>query len=135
MAIGAPTAADRFAKKVRAPLVALPCTVTTMWRVADEPTASLMQAFYHYLQRGVPRDEALRRAKLRFFESGGAMSDAHFWAAFVLTGDGLRPVPRSISLTTVASAIIGVIVLTAVIVGWRRVRRSPASAVSRSSIG
>ena len=110
-------------------------TVTTMWRVADEPTASLMQAFYHYLQRGVPRDEALRRAKLRFFESGGAISDPHFWAAFVLTGDGLRPVPRSISLTTAASAVIGVIVLTAVIVGWRRVRRSPASAVSRSSIG
>jgi len=110
-------------------------TVTTMWRVADEPTAGLMQAFYHYLQRGLARDEALRRAKLRFFESGAAMSDPHFWGAFVLTGDGLRPVPRSISLTTAASAIIGVIVLTAVIVGWRRVRRPPSPAVSRSSIG
>ena len=72
-------------------------TVTTLWRVADRPTANLMRIFYHHLQRGVARDEALRRAKLRMLESGSTLAHPHFWAAFVLTGDGLRPVPRSVS--------------------------------------
>jgi len=88
-------------------------TVTTMWRVADRPTANFMQVFYHHLNRGVPRDEALRRTKLRFLEPGSEMADPHFWAAFVLTGDGLRPVPQSVSLRLVAAATVGLIVIAA----------------------
>ena len=76
-------------------------TVTTLWRVADEPTAEFMTGFYHHLQRGVPRDEALRRAKLRLLGSGTALADPHYWAAFVLTGDALRPA-RPLAWSTVA---------------------------------
>jgi hypothetical protein len=72
-------------------------TVTTLWRVADRPTADFMQVFYHHLQRGVARDEALRRAKRRFLESGSALAHPHYWAAFVLTGDALRPVSRALT--------------------------------------
>jgi hypothetical protein len=79
--------------------------VTTLWRVADEPTAEFMTGFYHHLQRGVPRDEALRRAKLRLLGSGTALADPHYWAAFVLTGDALRPVPRPLAWSTVALAV------------------------------
>jgi hypothetical protein len=105
--------------------------VTTLWRVADRPTANFMQVFYHHLQRGVPRDEALRRAKLRFLESGTDLADPHFWAAFALTGDALRPLPRAISWTTIgitALAILGLAMLV------RRLRapqqRSPAAAAA-----
>jgi tetratricopeptide (TPR) repeat protein len=104
-------------------------TVTTMWRVADRPTAAFMQVFYHHLQRGAPRDEALRRAKLRFLESGTNLADPHFWAAFALTGDALRPLPRAISWTTVALAATPFAVLMLFALGSRaRRRRSPASA-------
>jgi CHAT domain-containing protein len=72
-------------------------TVTTMWRVADEPTADFMQVFYHYLGRREPRDQALRRAKLRFLNDRSDLSDPHYWAAFLLTGDGFRPVPRAVT--------------------------------------
>jgi CHAT domain-containing protein len=87
-------------------------TVTTMWRVADEPTSDFMQVFYHYLQRGEPRDQALRRAKLRFLNDRTAVADPHYWAAFVLTGDGLHPVARAITwqaiaISTMALAIAG----------------------------
>jgi tetratricopeptide (TPR) repeat protein len=106
-------------------------TVTTLWRVADRPTANFMQVFYHHLQRGAPRDEALRRAKLRFLESGTDLADPHFWAAFALTGDALRPLPRAISWTTIgitALAILGLAMLV------RRLRagqqRSPAAAAT-----
>jgi CHAT domain-containing protein len=91
-------------------------TVTTLWRVADGPTAEFMTGFYHHLQRGAPRDEALRRAKLRLLTSGTALADPHYWAAFVLTGDGLRPVPRPLSWTAFALVVtaIGLLIVFAI---------------------
>lgn len=89
-------------------------TVTTLWAVADRPTASFMEGFYHHLQRGVARDEALRQAKLRFLASGSPFAHPHYWAAFVLTGEGLRPIPRALPWTWVAGAVIA---MSAAIVG------------------
>jgi len=81
-------------------------TVTTMWRVADEPTTDFMQLFYHFLGRGEPRDEALRRAKLRFLSDRSGVSDPHYWAAFLLTGDGFHPVARAVTWRSIAAAVI-----------------------------
>jgi tetratricopeptide (TPR) repeat protein len=86
-------------------------TVTTLWRVPDDTTAAFMRLFYHHLQRGAARAEALRLAKLRFLRSGGRMSDPHYWAAFVLTGDGLRPVSTAVRWRSVVLAGVAVIVL------------------------
>jgi len=86
-------------------------TVTTLWRVPDATTAAFMPLFYHHLQRGHSRAEALRLTKLRFAQRG---IDPHYWAAFVLTGDGLRPVSTSLRWSTVSIAI-GVIVAAIVI--------------------
>ena len=106
-------------------------TVTTMWRVADRPTANFMQVFYHHLQSGVARDEALRRAKLRFLESGTDLSDPHFWAAFVLSGEARRPTPRAISWTAVALATLPIAALLWVVLPriTRRRRSHATSAV------
>lgn len=79
-------------------------TVTTLWRVPDATTASFMRVFYHHLQRGTSRAEALQRAKLRFLHSGGPLSDPHYWAAFVLTGEGLRPVSTTVRWRTIVIA-------------------------------
>jgi tetratricopeptide (TPR) repeat protein len=86
-------------------------TVTTLWRVADRPTANLMKIFYHHLQRGLPRGEALRRAKLRMLATDSEIAHPHFWAAFVLTGDGVRPVPRAVSWQASVLSIVILIVL------------------------
>ncbi len=67
-------------------------TVTTLWRVADGPTAQFMKLFYAHLARGENKADALRGAKLSFLHSGGAMAAPQFWAAFVLNGDGQLPV-------------------------------------------
>ena len=83
-------------------------TVTTLWAVADRPTASFMEGFYHHLQRGVARDEALRQAKLRFLAGGSTFAHPHYWAAFVLTGEGLRPIPRALPWTWVVGAVIAI---------------------------
>lgn len=103
-------------------------TVTTLWRVADAPTASFMEVFYHHLQRGEPRAEALRRAKLAFLQSGSRLAHPHYWSAFVLTGDGLRPVPRAVSWASlVVSVAAAGIVLCAGMWGLRRNARRKSS--------
>jgi CHAT domain-containing protein len=88
-------------------------TVTTLWRVPDRTTAEFMRIFYHHLQSGVSRAEALRLAKLRFIRSGQPLNDPHYWAAFVLTGEGLRPVSTSLTWRTVILAIVGAISIVA----------------------
>ena len=93
-------------------------TVTALWRVPDETTAAFMRVFYHHLQRGSSRAEALRRAKLRFIERG---AHPHYWAAFVLTGEGLQPVSTAVRWRTVVIALgLALVVLAALVKMWRR---------------
>ena len=81
-------------------------TVTTLWRVADAPTADFMAVFYFHLRGGASRDEALRQAKLRFIRSGTGLADPHYWAAFVLTGDAIPPLPRTVSWRVLALGVL-----------------------------
>lgn len=58
----------------------------SLWNVNDSATAQLMRAFYAQLQKGVARDEALRRAKMDLASSEGPLRDPYYWAPFVLIG-------------------------------------------------
>lgn len=78
--------------------------VTTLWRVADEPTRELMKQFYFELNRGASKAEALRLAKLRFLRSETPLRHPRFWAAFILGGDGLHPIPRVLPWSWLAAA-------------------------------
>lgn len=99
-------------------------TVTTLWRVPDGPTAAFMRLFYHHLQRGASRAEALRLTKLRFLRSAAPTNDPHYWAAFVLTGDGLRPVSSALRWRSVALAAVSVAALLALLFLMRNRARS-----------
>ncbi len=84
--------------------------VTTLWRVADQPTSELMRQFYYGIGQGKTKAEALRLAKLKFLRSGSELAHPRHWAAFVLNGDGLQPVaktfPWSMALAPIASALL-----------------------------
>lgn len=91
-------------------------TVTTLWRVPDATTASFMRVFYHHLQRGASRAEALRLAKLRFLHSPAPLNEPHYWAAFVLTGEGLQPVSTAIRWRTIVIAAIALLAAIVVMI-------------------
>jgi tetratricopeptide (TPR) repeat protein len=59
--------------------------MASRWRVDDQVTAELMEAFYHHLLAGQTKAEALRLA-----QAGMAASGTHplFWAGFGLIGHG-----------------------------------------------
>ena len=66
--------------------------LVSMWPVNDASTAILMQAFYHNIAKGLPKDLALQRAKLTYIaKSQGKYTHPAYWSTFVLLGD-VRPV-------------------------------------------
>ncbi len=92
--------------------------VTTLWRVADRATADFMGQFYYALAHGETKAGALRSAKLRFLRSNSPLSDARYWAAFILTGDGSSTIPRAVPWSWVLGAV-GVLAALAGIIGSR----------------
>ncbi|MCO6489160.1 MAG: CHAT domain-containing protein [Phaeodactylibacter sp.] len=61
---------------------------TTLWQVNDRSTQELMVSFYRYLDAGLPKDEALRQAKLDYLEAhSGTAAHPCFWAAVIGIGD------------------------------------------------
>src|SRR5262249_4616144 len=60
--------------------------LVSLWPIEDRSTSALMEAFYRGLLEGLSKDEALRRAQLRFIQTP-AVAHPFFWAAFQLVGD------------------------------------------------
>lgn len=63
-----------------------PSTVASQWKVADESTAELMEAFYQHLKAGKNKAEALRQAQLHLLRNR-KYSHPFFWSPFILIGD------------------------------------------------
>ncbi|MCG9885895.1 MAG: CHAT domain-containing protein [Cyanobacteria bacterium] len=74
------------------PKAGTPTVVASLWKVPDEQTAMLMEAFYEELLAGRDRADALRLAQLKVREQ---YPNPHYWAAFVLIGEGDRPLDPS----------------------------------------
>jgi CHAT domain-containing protein/predicted negative regulator of RcsB-dependent stress response len=75
-----------------------PAAVVSLWNVSDAATRELMVRFYrHMIKDGLPKDEALRQAKLEMLRSDQRRwitestsipaNRPFFWAAFVLYGE------------------------------------------------
>jgi CHAT domain-containing protein len=60
--------------------------IATLWKVDDDATALLMEAFYSRLQQRETPAQALRDAQLKLLNDE-QFSDPYYWAAFVLEGD------------------------------------------------
>lgn len=59
--------------------------LVSLWEVADESTALLMEEFYRLLAQGVDKVEALKKAKEYLRMKG--YKNPYFWAPFILIGD------------------------------------------------
>jgi hypothetical protein len=80
--------------------------LTTLWRVADQPTSEFMQQFYYFaLQKRQSKAEALRSAKLKFLHSKTEFENPAHWAGFVLSGDGASALPTFVSWSTLTLSV------------------------------
>lgn len=94
--------------------------VVTHWNVGDRTTNQLMGNFYHYLDKGLTRSEALRRGKMDYFEDAHA-SQLHpfYWAAFVAIGDNAAVFPGKLDWR-VLGTVAGLSLLFLVVVFRKR---------------
>lgn len=62
----------------------VPSVMVSLWKVPDEPTASLMSEFYKNIQHNTDKATALRQAMLTTMKQNPQPLD---WAAFTLIGE------------------------------------------------
>ncbi len=100
-----------------------PATVSTLWPVDDQASASLIENFYHHLADGIRKDDALHQSKILFLKQAKSSQDANpfYWAGVTLIGD-----TSSVKLNEKHSAsrwLVVVLVFGVVIVGGVVVRK------------
>lgn len=68
-------------------MAGVPTSVMSLWLAPSEATAQLMTYFYTFLQTpGTAKDEALRKAKLKYIEQAEKPSQPYYWAGFITAG-------------------------------------------------
>lgn len=62
-------------------------TVASLWVANDQSTASLMVDFYRNLRKGMPKDVALKAARINTLDQSPAAAHPFFWAGFRVYGN------------------------------------------------
>lgn len=92
----------------------VPNLVYSLWQVDDEATALFMASFYEFLAKGLPKDQALQKAKQTLMQDGYA--HPYYWAPFLLLGDD-QPVELGASFWGGQMNIWGVILAIGLLLG------------------
>lgn len=62
--------------------------LTSLWKIDEKSSAEIIKLFYKYIKRGLPKDKALRRAKLDYISNTEDRTvTPQYWAGLVLIGD------------------------------------------------
>jgi CHAT domain-containing protein len=80
-------------------LAGIPSTITNLWQADDKATYELTESFYKYLTTGMPKDQALRKAKLELLNGDASNSLPFYWAPTIVLGDS-SPIHINLSLHT-----------------------------------
>lgn len=65
-----------------------PSIIMTLWPVEDNSSIKLMEYFYEEIKKGKNKEEALRKAKLRFLNNADMLhAHPYFWSGYILIGD------------------------------------------------
>ena len=62
--------------------------IVSLWQVNDYITSEIMKNLYKNLANGIPKDQALRQAKLQYMDSvEGSLAHPSFWSPFIMIGN------------------------------------------------
>jgi CHAT domain-containing protein len=89
-----------------------PNVMMSLWTAPDQATASLMADFYEGIKSGLPKDEALRKAKLQYLEAADPlMANPYLWSSFIFVGN---PEPIELGFTwwkIMIAGLLGIVVI------------------------
>lgn len=75
----------------------------SLWQVDDKATSFIFQDFYENLDKSIPKDAALQKAKLKYLDEHKRVFP-FYWASFILMGDSE---PLTISSSSLPKILIG----------------------------
>jgi len=62
--------------------------LTSLWEIDEQSSTQIVGFFYDFLEEGLPKDEALKRAKFKYLDTAPKEALApEYWAGLVLMGD------------------------------------------------
>jgi len=94
--------------------------LTSLWKVDEQSSAEIIKLFYKYIAQGLPKDKALRRAKLDYISiSEGRTISPQYWAGLVLIGDA-SPIEITNSKMWVLWLVLGLLIAGVVYYIFRR---------------
>ncbi|MGB3149211.1 MAG: CHAT domain-containing protein, partial [Maribacter sp.] len=98
--------------------------LTSLWQIDEQSSNQILDFFYAYLENGLAKDEALRKAKLEYLSKAkGRTLHLQYWAGLVLMGD-TSPVELSSSPSYIWYLIIGLLAVMALFIVLRK-RKGP----------
>ncbi|MGB3948546.1 MAG: CHAT domain-containing protein [Bacteroidia bacterium] len=103
-------------------LAGIKSTITTLWKVDDEATASTITSFYYNLKQGNSVLTSLHLAKLNYLNNPKSIDDydPYYWAGLIYTGNDLMmESPKS---NILLYCIIGSLAVISIIVLWLKLR-------------
>lgn len=102
--------------------------VLSQWEVSDASTPEIMESFYANLKQKMPKDEALRQAKLSFLDNANNVSaNPLYWGSFFILGS---PDPIDLGNKSFVSRNWLLIILLVVIATYMAIRVRKRSRVS-----
>ena len=62
--------------------------LTSLWKIDEQSSNQIIDLFYENISEGIPKDEALQKAKLSYINTAqGRTINPEYWAGLVLIGD------------------------------------------------
>lgn len=62
--------------------------LTSLWQIDEQSSTEVLTSFYKYLSQGLPKDMALKEAKLDYLKDAyGRKLNPEYWAGLILMGD------------------------------------------------
>lgn len=75
--------------------------LTSLWKIDEQSSSKIIENFYNYIKKGLPKDEALKKAKLDYISNAEDRTiSPQYWAGLVLIGD-TAPININTSLNTI----------------------------------
>jgi CHAT domain-containing protein len=93
---------------------------SSLWKVNDAATASIVAGFYSYLRKEVDPVRALQQAKLSYLGKRGSAISTYYWAALVYYGPDLPISIQSTNRHTYIYATILLSLFVASFIYWMR---------------
>lgn len=88
-----------------------PSIVMSLWQIDEKTSSGIIEDFYKNLANGMPKNTALRDAKLLYLKNHpGELSSPYYWSGLVLLGD-TSPISATSNNSVWLFVILGVVAL------------------------